>query len=214
MSVSGVQPQRLLPTGVGDDAQHQFQHQGSIHLPPSPTLTNPEMILPEDVNERESSTPSPPFQLPSLSNMHGFYGNELSRYLPTETAASRMLQKDPPRYASSWTTPDIGRRLSDIGEEESPCSPVRSEAPEEPQEPQPKEGDAAEWGLSYSRPTAGGPGEPVQQDGQLVSHNAHDASNTVASSAAPPTTGEELPSSILSSEAERILENAKKRLTV
>lgn len=61
--------------------------------------------------------------------------------------------------------------------------------------PQPDGGDTADWSSS-SDSTVGGSGELAQQNGHATSR------------------AEEFPSAILSSEAERILENAKRKLTV
>lgn len=70
-----------------DDGQHR-QHPPAI--PPSPTLSNPDMILPLNEGERESQTPSPPFNLPSLSHLQAFYGSggaNASSLLPPDYTA-------------------------------------------------------------------------------------------------------------------------------
>ncbi|KAL2835777.1 hypothetical protein BJY01DRAFT_238580 [Aspergillus pseudoustus] len=109
-------------------------------IPPSPTLSNPDMILPFDENERENSTPSPPFNLPSLSNLQSFYETRTNNYSnsysldPTRShnndgGAPRPQQKKGyPRH--TWTHEGhdaASRRLSDIGEEDytSSSSPFR-----------------------------------------------------------------------------------------
>ncbi|KAL4865228.1 hypothetical protein BDV12DRAFT_188332 [Aspergillus spectabilis] len=116
-------------------------------IPPSPTLSNPDMILPFDDNERENSTPSPPFNLPSLSHLQSFYENRTTytnghnnnnnnnnnnhnnNLDPTRNYAPRAApgaQKKPfPRHTWMHEGHDAAsRRLSDIGEEDS-TSPLR-----------------------------------------------------------------------------------------
>ncbi|KAL2817824.1 hypothetical protein BJX63DRAFT_94116 [Aspergillus granulosus] len=109
-------------------------------IPPSPTLSNPDMILPFDENERENSTPSPPFNLPSLSNLQSFYETRTSNYSngysldPTRSnnngggALRPQQKKGYPRH--TWTHEGhdaASRRLSDIGEEDytTSSSPFR-----------------------------------------------------------------------------------------
>ncbi|KAJ0424638.1 hypothetical protein BJY00DRAFT_276052 [Aspergillus carlsbadensis] len=115
-------------------------------IPPSPTLSNPDMILPFDENERENSTPSPPFNLPSLSNLQSFYETRTSTNYsngysldPTRThnngagagAAPRAQQQKKGFPRHTWTHEGhdaASRRLSDIGEEDyntSSSSPFR-----------------------------------------------------------------------------------------
>ncbi|KAL3460715.1 hypothetical protein BJX64DRAFT_177225 [Aspergillus heterothallicus] len=105
-------------------------------IPPSPTLSNPDMILPFDENERESSTPSPPFNLPSLSNLQSFYETRTSNYANGHSldnggggGASRPQQKKGYPW-HTWTHEGhdaASRRLSDIGEEDysAASSPFR-----------------------------------------------------------------------------------------
>ncbi|OJD18835.1 hypothetical protein AJ78_01168 [Emergomyces pasteurianus Ep9510] len=103
---------------------------------PSPTLTNPDMILPYDI-ERESSTPSPPFrplQLPSpehpgyrRSSAQMDNGLQVSSagigvaLSPTTSASHNYQQRNPPPR-NNWVFAghEIRPPLSDIGEEDSP----------------------------------------------------------------------------------------------
>ncbi|KAK2740871.1 hypothetical protein FQN55_008568 [Onygenales sp. PD_40] len=111
---------------------------------PSPTLTNPDMILPYE-GERECSTPSPPFhplQLPSpdhpsyrRSSVQAQNGMHVSSagigvavsLPPTLATASgptvhHQPVKNPPPPRNNWVFEghEIRPPLSDIGEEESP----------------------------------------------------------------------------------------------
>ncbi|KAL6239821.1 hypothetical protein BDW75DRAFT_197475, partial [Aspergillus navahoensis] len=102
-------------------------------IPPSPTLSNPDMILPFDDNERENSTPSPPFNLPSLSHLQSFYEsrtnhtNGHNNLDPARTSAPRTQKQAFPRH--TWMNEGhhdaASRRLSAIGEEDT-TSPYRS----------------------------------------------------------------------------------------
>ncbi|KAL2832143.1 hypothetical protein BDW59DRAFT_139780 [Aspergillus cavernicola] len=225
-------------------------------IPPSPTLSNPDMILPFDDNERENSTPSPPFNLPSLSNLQSFYETRTDNYSnghalsPAQnTNAPRAAQKKVyPRH--TWTHEGhdaASRRLSDIGEEDytsplrhggmvrtsqvmsqhgstrgPPSSPLRTENP-----------DLAETRThsSSSGSTISGASEASSLDGSkggctdyVTSQESRGAkgdpgrSNGAQTANAPATNeegpGEDMSSVILESEAERILENAKKRLSL
>ncbi|KAL4976792.1 hypothetical protein BDW66DRAFT_166264 [Aspergillus desertorum] len=101
-------------------------------IPPSPTLSNPDMILPFD-NERENSTPSPPFNLPSLSYLQSFYENRSNHTNghnnldATRTSAPRAQKQTFLRHM--WMNEGhhdaASRRLSAIGEEDA-TSPYRS----------------------------------------------------------------------------------------
>ncbi|KAL3480228.1 hypothetical protein BJX99DRAFT_220946 [Aspergillus californicus] len=115
-------------------------------IPPSPTLSNPDMILPFDENERENSTPSPPFNLPSLSHLQSFYqsstnynvngngnGNGHTATLdparnssaPRAQVQAPVQKKAFPRHTWMHEGHDAAsRRLSDIGEEDG-GSPYR-----------------------------------------------------------------------------------------
>lgn len=135
---------------AGGDAQQ------SLNLPPSPTLTNPDMILPY-ASERETSTPSPPFepmQLPSPPDFRSLqdrgHGQSLhpqsvnqnrARDVSDYTAngsedigmavpfSDRQDNKrpSPPRNLWALGGHQVGPPLSDIGEEDSSVSsPPRS----------------------------------------------------------------------------------------
>jgi hypothetical protein len=103
------------------------------------------MILPFDENERENSTPSPPFNLPSLSNLQSFYETRTNTNYsngysldPTRShnndsgAAPRAQQQKKGYPRHTWTHEGhdaASRRLSDIGEEDynsSSSSPFRN----------------------------------------------------------------------------------------
>lgn len=248
------------------EQQHQHQHQQRQpppQIPPSPTLTNPDMILPCDEGERESSTPSPPFGLPSLSHLQAFYGMRLQNEPGTDTgmgavqngAAFGRLQKQ--NFSRRmWMYEDAAnRRLSDIGEEEVPSQTRIGESPgnlfvqkgqnmlgDAPTFHGPMESSAGEAeGWSSSSSTISGSSELgviKPQNGYTNSYSGNDANlhgvndapstmptgNGEASTTKLPNNmvpvseeagpGDEFSSAILSSEAERILDNAKKRLTV
>lgn len=229
-------------------------------VPPSPTLTNPDMILPYDDGERESSTPSPPFKLPSLSHLQAFYGMRLQNEpgldpsmgdVQNGAAFNRSQMKTPPRRIWMYDDP-ASRRLSDIGEEDVP-SPSRPEdmsgnlpvhlGGEPPilytQVKENSTGGSEAWSSSSS--TISGTSERNGPEGQTpyaasragLGVNLHGVNEALDASSggesdAPtssihqnkmPVTeeggpGDEFSSAILSSEAERILDNAKKRLTV
>ncbi|CAG8083236.1 unnamed protein product [Penicillium salamii] len=194
---------------------------------PSLTLTNPDMILPFD-GERQSQTPSPP-QLAYLSNING-------RQYDNAPAIPPRQKKNFSRHA--WTHDDVNvsRRLSDIGEE---LSPARSESFDDPSSPAEQgQEDHKENAHSSSSSTisagsrrASASTETPEASGEVSA--VHEvaraqanavvgagpatlpASSAVASAAAEGKgPGEEFTSAILSSEAERILENAKKRLNL
>ncbi|KAJ6036312.1 hypothetical protein N7540_000591 [Penicillium herquei] len=216
---------------------------------PSLTLTDPDMILPYDGNERESSTPSPPSQLVYLSNLNARYSADHAS--SSLGASGNRSKKNFSRQA--WTHEDLNvtnpRRLSDIGEE---LSPARSGGFEEEEEFEqgmaPDAKDNAAWSSSSSTVSAGSArvsrdiaspqtvrevSPPIQEtkkeaiDAGLNKENekpqdimspetkAIVSSSPIASAAATGKgPGEDFASAILSSEAERILENAKKRLTL
>lgn len=241
------------------------QHQPPPAIPPSPTLTNPDMILPENEGERESQTPSPPFNLPSLSHLQAFYGytnnNTLNlnndndndnhmaggassigvAYSLANTANTRTSKKNFSRHT--------GHRLSDIGEEDGPgpLPPPRSSS-RTGRFPVSASSTGQDWrGMAGSPAMRGRTGEESgnnstvngtsqqsqQREGSdqkavpgkvhslhmgvndMINHNADSRGVTplapVAEGSGP---GDEFSSAILSSEAERILDNAKKRLTV
>lgn len=231
-------------------------------IPPSPTLSNPDMILPFDPNERESSTPSPPFNLPSLSNLQSFYENRTAPddfedqargvgsagialsygSRPQKTGFSRRMWPN--------EVQDPSRRLSDIGEEDSVSSspahmrtlPFLSQAGRMTGSPvsqrETAEAEAREmaaWSSSSSS-TISGASDSSQdaakdrqksrgtvQNPHQVPEGVRSAIDSLEGNGSTPSlmattekggSGVELSSAVLSTEAERILENAKKRLTV
>ena len=220
---------------------HRCSAQG-LNLPrmPSLTLTDPDMILPYDGSERQSSTPSPPSQLVYLSNLNARYS--------ADNAASRPKKN----FSRAWSHDDVNvtnpRRLSDIGEELSPAYSGGFEDEYEEAQTTHSPADAAgkdnNWSSSNSTVSAGSARQreaspqtvrgasPVQQEtpsqtrdqekenekpGMNLAPEAKALVNgsPIASAAATgKASGEDFSSAILSSEAERILENAKKRLTV
>lgn len=208
---------------------------------PSLTLPNPDMILPYK-DDRQSQTPSPP-QIAYLSHLNSRQsdpnastsapsrqkknfsrhawthddvnasrrlsdiGEELS---PTRSqgfgdsdeqdlASSPLLHehgdqnRDNPTWSSSNSTISAGSRRASASKDVSEAHNGRDESPVHP--------EVARAQATAVVGTAGGSSVP--------------ASNAVASAAAEGKgPGEEFSSAILSSEAERILENAKKRLNV
>lgn len=211
---------------------------------PSLTLTDPDMILPYDGGERESSTPSPPSQLVYLTNLNARY-NAADHHAGSSASGSK---KNFSRHA--WNHEEKnGRRLSDIGEELSPArtdefddesgarpgddhasSPVLPD-----QSPAPEAKENAVWSSSSSIVSTGSARASKEVSSPQVEHDASPAQaddtkksedqievnmgfpdpHAIATAAAKGKgPGEEFSSAILSSEAERILENAKKRLTV
>ncbi|RAQ55417.1 hypothetical protein AFGD_007615 [Aspergillus flavus] len=224
-------------------------------IPPSPTLSNPDMILPFE-GERESSTPSPPFNLPSLSHLQSFYNN---RPFPQDyngngapMASHRSQKKSFPRHTWQHDAVDASRRLSDIGEEDmSSTSSVSgfgptlevthnrrmAGSPASQRTTEDTEAKDAGGRSSSSSSTISGASESSssegaknQQSGQRASQEGRAADqdhlleavrimkeNSIGRMVATTEEGgpdDELSSVILSSEAERILENAKKRLTL
>ena len=211
---------------------------------PSLTLTDPDMILPYGGSERESSTPSPPSQLVYLSNLNARYNSND----PHATSGGAGGRSKKTFSRSAWNHDDVtSRRLSDIGEEQSPARMDEFDGKRVGQEqglatspslrnqlaaPDAKENTA--WSSSSSTVSAGSTRaskEPIsQQNSRDASPNNTEGANKddganankaglpeksiIASAATGKGPGEELSSAILSSEAERILENAKKRLTV
>lgn len=236
-------------------------------IPPSPTLSNPDMILPFDGNERESSTPSPPFNLPSLSHLQSFYGPGVastdfagdSTRNGTYAPVYRPQKKSFPRHTWLHEGHEASRRLSDIGEEEtsSPASylggfsnnahvaarnggmnnsPVSYRVAEDTENK-----DAGAWSSSSSSTISAtsetsSEGIKGRAQGQgVVSQEVENMDNdqlrqtiraietgtngdpsrlSIVSTTEEGSPADEVSSVILSSEAERILENAKKRLTV
>jgi hypothetical protein len=207
---------------------------------PSLTLTDPDMILPYE-GERESQTPSPPQYLSHLNSRNASDPNapangvssrqkkNFSRHAWTQhdvnvsrrlsdigeelspgrlegfgdsdsgqdLASSPLLHDDQNRdntvWSSSNSTISAGSRRASASREVPDAHNGRDESSVHP--------EVVGAQATAVVGTAGGPSVP--------------ASSAVASAAAEGKgPGEELSSAILSSEAERILENAKKRLNV
>ncbi|OOG01047.1 hypothetical protein ASPCADRAFT_126049 [Aspergillus carbonarius ITEM 5010] len=246
----------LATASTAEDAGHSHRPPPPP-LPPSPTLSNPDMILPFDRNERDSSTPSPPFNLPPLSSLQSFYENRTASDDVGDQARGIALSYGTrPQKTSfsrrTWLTEsqDASRRLSDIGEEDSiSSSPAHSRmlqfmsqagrmtgSPVSQRETADAEArELAAWSSSSSS-TISGASDSSQdatkdrQESRGVAQNPHQVPAGVRSaidnlegngstSSLMATTeeggsGVELSSAVLSTEAERILENAKKRLTL
>ncbi|KAL4874818.1 hypothetical protein BJY04DRAFT_224658 [Aspergillus karnatakaensis] len=242
-------------------------------IPPSPTLSNPDMILPFDDNERENSTPSPPFNLPSLSHLQSFYENRTSytngsynntnnnnnhnnNLDPTRNSALRTAQgaqKKPfPRHTWMHEGHDAAsRRLSDIGEEDSTSplryggvgvngrnaqgtprqsrvldSPLSLRGPDnsdaaEPRAHSSSSGEtvsAANETSSRERTNCRAEGVPQGRASGERQRRAVPGPSNVPAGVSAPSAGNEKDGSdatvVLESEAERILENAKKRLSL
>ncbi|KAJ5185515.1 hypothetical protein N7491_006619 [Penicillium cf. griseofulvum] len=204
---------------------------------PSLTLSDPSMILPYE-RERESQTPSPP-QIAYLSHLNSRQSDPNG----SMSVPSRQ-KKNFSRHAWTHDDVNVSRRLSDIGEELSPASLGFGDSDEQlassPLLPDDQNNDNATWSSSNSTISAGSRRASASRDASEA-HNGRDespvdpevaraqatavvttaggssvpASSAVASAAAEGKgPGEEFSSAILSSEAERILENAKKRLNL
>lgn len=201
---------------------------------PSLTLPDPDMILPFD-GERESQTPSPP-QIAYLSHIN-------SRQYDNAPALPRQ-KKNFSRHAWTHDDVNVSRRLSDIGEELSPARSENFDTDsggyaeqEQGQDQDAGNKENAAYSSSSSTISAGSgrtsASKEVEQSERDITpvdeiaraqatavvgsagHSSLPASSAVASAAAEGKgPGEEFSSAILSSEAERILENAKKRLNV
>ncbi|KAJ6023098.1 hypothetical protein N7460_013493 [Penicillium canescens] len=194
---------------------------------PSLTLPDPDMILPYG-GERESQTPSPP-QIAYLSHL-----NSRPHDPNAPMAVGSRQKKNFSR--SAWTHEDVNvsRRLSDIGEELSPSrsdnfdesgGAQESSSPSSQYEAESSSSSTVSAGSrrasearspQIDRDVAAAQAEVVKAQASLVGASPSlAASNSVASAAAEGKgPGEEFSSAILSSEAERILENAKKRLNL
>ncbi|KAJ5893968.1 hypothetical protein N7495_005659 [Penicillium taxi] len=205
------------------------------------TLTDPDMILPYNGSERESSTPSPPSQLVYLSNLSARY-NEDPYSL---TASGSRSKKKISRHARAYEEEvNFNRRLPDI-EETSPRQIIRDDDKRMGQGQGQEQGreistvldqssrgnsENSELNSSNSSPSlistlsAGSviapngrnisPIQSVAADSQKLANGGLPDSSLIASIVKVKAPGEEHSSVVLSREAERILENAKKRLTL
>ncbi|OKL59859.1 hypothetical protein UA08_04479 [Talaromyces atroroseus] len=200
-------------------------------IPPSPTLTNPDMILPDD-GERQSSTPSPPFQF-SSSDSHMLQAPGGDAYYHSNGSSYRP---PPPR----WTYDGHGRPLSDIGEEDFQPSPSSGGRYTSDRYPGKSDSDSIGSGSTISVGSQQRRRQQQQQQQEeenvrtaepgdhetdldskrnsLVSQRSIERARAQAGDALASgplqSSEEESSSAILSSEAERILENAKRRLTL
>ncbi|KAJ5832242.1 hypothetical protein N7474_000553 [Penicillium riverlandense] len=200
---------------------------------PSLALTNPDMILPND-GERQSSTPSPP-SLAYLSSLNNYNHNAGPSMAAQPSARSKKSFSRP-----GWTHEELrdSRRLSDIGEELSPArlggfADIDDSDAEQQQgldwspvirEQWDQRNDSAA-SSSSSTVSAGSRRALREQTSTPQNHTVRSSSpekprsedvvylSTAAPAEAKPS-GDDGSSAILSSEAERILENAKKRLTL
>ncbi|PYH88682.1 hypothetical protein BO71DRAFT_391104 [Aspergillus ellipticus CBS 707.79] len=254
----------MMATASAEDAgHHHHPRPPPPSIPPSPTLSNPDMILPFDHDNRASSTPSPPFNLPSLSNLQSFYQNrtapdDVGGHAPGVASAgialsygTRPQKKASYSRHSTWLHEgiDASRRLSDIGEEDSPgpayldgssrnlqvISHMGRMAGSPVSQHETGDMEAREmvaWSSSSSSTISGA--SDSSQDGtretrgslqnthQLTegvraamdSLNGNGSTPSLLATAEEGGPGVELSSAVLSTEAERILENAKKRLTL
>ncbi|OQE38036.1 hypothetical protein PENCOP_c009G02980 [Penicillium coprophilum] len=206
---------------------------------PSLTLSDPSMILPYE-GERESQTPSPP-QIAYLSHLNSRQSDHdasISASSRQKKNFSRHAWTHDDVNVSRRLS-DIGEELSparmgfgDSDEQQLASSPLLHDDDQNR--------DNAAWSSSNSTISAGSRRASASRD-VPEAHNGRDespvdpevaraqatavvataggssvpASNAVASAAAEGKgPGEEFSSAILSSEAERILENAKKRLNL
>jgi hypothetical protein len=223
---------------VHHDNHYQSQS-SSFEIPPSPTLTNPDMILPFE-DERQSSTPSPPFQLtPKTQEIQSNDSSE-QIYSNPNIGIAVSVARGPPRSQWAYEGHVPGRPLSDIGEEEAPSLPPRATWTGGAPYSQNKHNDDSDSGscssdtsstISVKSNHRNSPRDPIASGSgnrsarQSIEHVQNSVSqNEFLESVQGPHSmvdtgrerppGEESSSAILSSEAERILENAKKRLSV
>ncbi|CAG8000276.1 unnamed protein product [Penicillium nalgiovense] len=205
---------------------------------PSLTLTDPDMILPYE-GERESQTPSPP-RIAYLSHLNSRQSDNASMSAPRQKKKFSRHAWTHDDVNVSRRLSDIGEELSpdrsegfgDSDEHELASSPLLHGRDDQNK-------DNAAWSSSNSTISAGSRRASASRD-VPEAHNGRDespvhpevaraqatavvgtgdssvpASSAVASAAAEGKgPGEEFSSAILSSEAERILENAKKRLNL
>ncbi|KAJ6120084.1 hypothetical protein N7523_004364 [Penicillium sp. IBT 18751x] len=206
---------------------------------PSLTLTDPDMILPYG-SERESQTPSPPSQLVYLSNLNARYsGDAHSNGRPKKNFPRHWANDD----VNNRRLSDIGEeispsRLGGFDDEDGSRDEIERMASSPSAKEQLATTETGEYtGSSSSSTVSAGSirasttkqtsspqvaGEPSPNPADSVNKLENGdvgktglpstvIASTVAKGKGP---GEEFSSAILSSEAERILENAKKRLTL
>lgn len=179
------------------------------------TLTNPDMILPDNGREHESRTPSPPSltYLSQLNARHGFQNG--SNAAPSMVAPRAKKNFSRPNWSGHEDVNTSGRRLSDIGEELSPARVGGFADGSGGDEGNPRSSSSGSEYSKQSTPQNGqtdvAKGETTEQAGQTGLPGSNAMASAAVEGKGP---GDEVSSAILSSEAERILENAKKRLTV
>jgi len=210
---------------------------------PSLTLTDPDMILPYDGSERESQTPSPPSQLVYLSNLNARYSGDAHGASAASTRPKKNFSRhwSHDDVNANRRLSDIGEELSPSrleGFEESEgsrvqglaSSPVIKEpltASETKDEVESSSSSTVSVGSSRSLSSMQKPSPQIAVDqAPNPAEGVNKPENEAAIAAGLPDStaiisatkgkgpGDEFSSAILSSEAERILENAKKRLTV
>ncbi|EED24089.1 conserved hypothetical protein [Talaromyces stipitatus ATCC 10500] len=196
-------------------------------IPPSPTLTNPDMILPDD-GERQSLTPSPPFQLAASNSQ--MLQNGLQPQNGNYSSNGSTYRAPRPRW--TYEGHAHGRPLSDIGEEDSQASTspyanrYTSQAHQSKSDAD-SDGSGSTISAGSQRQLNLNP-EGLREDGNDSGFNSKRSSfasegsieraraqaSDALTSGPSQQSEEETSSAILSSEAERILENAKRRLTL
>lgn len=205
---------------------------------PSLTLTDPDMILPFD-GERQSQTPSPP-QLAYLSNLNSRPHDNAPAIPRQKKNFSRHAWTHDDVNVSRRLS-DIGEELSPARSESFDDASGHADQQAQTQtQTQEKDDRSKDNAYSSSSSTVSAGSRRASASKEAPEHNEADvssvhpevaraqanavvgagpatlpASSAVASAAAEGKgPGEEFTSAILSSEAERILENAKKRLNV
>ncbi|KAJ9205894.1 hypothetical protein DTO164E3_1147 [Paecilomyces variotii] len=259
MLMTAHQNQSALGRVSGGDDQNQDQDVMQISVPPSPTLTNPDMILPWDDTERQQSTPSPPFNLPSLeslANMHSSYGGQYFQGDANQNAGAdnsqigvaisvpaRPEKKVFPRTMWLYEGHEPGRPLSEIGEEDDnspppsrgregyhltvPQSNSSSRSSSATARDERSESRSSGSSSTVSAGTQQGsrtvPGlqsiQSTETNGSGIHHIQQENGERgrhadTGSKADEEGNGDDASSAILTNEAERILENAKRRLSL
>ncbi|KAJ5561972.1 hypothetical protein N7535_003565 [Penicillium sp. DV-2018c] len=205
---------------------------------PSLTLTDPDMILPHEA-ERESQTPSPPQYL-----SHRTSRNATDPNTPASNRQKKNFSRHawtPHELNASRRLSDIGEELSPARLEGFGDSDSRQDhLPSSPLLHGDQDRDNAAWSSSNSTISAGSRRASASREvdeadsgrdespvhPEVVRAQATAVVGTAGGSSVPTSSavasaaaegkgpGEEFSSAILSSEAERILENAKKRLNL
>lgn len=222
-------------------AHPQFSDIPSYDAPPSPTLTNPDMILPYNPLLDSSPTPlasSPTLQQDSLPPRPDSAVSLTSALGDTEMSPEvgvATTVRMPPRVVSSITTNFIGYEhgapLSDIGEEETPISKKSNRfsytsTASGPSSPTPAERTPVQpRRLSNHSSSSNGSdlgdwedfdsskmmNERLAADVAKVGDDEIEEPDSKRNSSTPAATEDEM--TLLNERAERILEHARKRLT-